>query len=440
MVAGAIRKTSGRDRARKPAGRRARGVQAIERAGFWHAVGTLRAGGRSIRVRQSLGLAVDRTTLDQAEEAARDLEAEIRARATGKVGRGGLVSVAAEDYVKAPRDRPLRPSTIIIIQEIVGQFRARRLNEIAAAEWIDWIDGNPEAKIVGRMAGNKSATRERFVGGVVAFLNFCKLKHGLAALPEFTRDRKATNPTRRARRRVEDLRPDLIRTLLDQAHISIRAQLIVECDTGARVSSVLHGARICDLNLAPGRETITFRNTKTGHDVAAALSPTAATILKEYLKWRGGLRDREAPLFLTRLREPYADNGGAYGTQNKTGFNAAKLRAQAAVREAGAKAAAAARRRGDRAAAADAIAAAKADAALLGKVTQHWFRHRMATIWLRKDPRAAMDQGGWRTIISVMGYAHSTPEYRQRLVAEVDELAPPAAAPARRSARRVGSR
>jgi hypothetical protein len=58
---------------------------------------------------------------------------------------------------------------------------------------------------------------------------------------------------------------------------------------------------------------------------------------------------------------------------------------------------------------------------LLGKVTQHWFRHRLATSMPRKDPRAAMEQGGWLDIRSVIGYSHDVPEYRRQLVAEMDD-------------------
>ena len=61
----------------------------------------------------------------------------------------------------------------------------------------------------------------------------------------------------------------------------------------------------------------------------------------------------------------------------------------------------------------------EADAALLGKVTQRWFRHRLATLMLRKVPWATMEQGGWLDIRSVIGYSHDVPEYRLQLVAEM---------------------
>jgi integrase len=65
---------------------------------------------------------------------------------------------------------------------------------------------------------------------------------------------------------------------------------------------------------------------------------------------------------------------------------------------------------------------AAADAALIRKVTQHWFRHLLATRMVRQDPRATMEQGGWLDIHSVMGYTHDVPEHRHRLVAAMDDL------------------
>jgi site-specific recombinase XerD len=65
---------------------------------------------------------------------------------------------------------------------------------------------------------------------------------------------------------------------------------------------------------------------------------------------------------------------------------------------------------------------AVADAELVAKVTQHWFRHLFATKMLRLDPRAAMEQGGWLDIRSLMGYAQDVPEHRRKLVAQMDDL------------------
>jgi hypothetical protein len=57
----------------------------------------------------------------------------------------------------------------------------------------------------------------------------------------------------------------------------------------------------------------------------------------------------------------------------------------------------------------------------------------LATRLIRKDPRAAMEQGGWLDIRSVIGYAQDVPEHRRQLVVDMDEVA---AARSRRGKRR----
>lgn len=407
------RGTTGGDRARKRTGRRARGLEVVERDGFWHVHGTVRASGRSIRLRRSLGLPATAGTYDIAWDEVRKIESDIRAEASGDKPRGDPVGVAAQAYLTLPRKRPLAPTAIRIVKEIVAKFGARRLNDIPASDWKAWVDA--------RQQGNAADTRERFINGVVAFQRFAVDHHHLKAVIGFQRDKAARNPRQRKRRRVDDLRPELIGILMNAAHISLRAQLAVEWSTGARVSSVLYGVRICDVILGEGRESIIFRNTKNGQDVAAALHPTAARILRDYVEWRGNLRDREAPFFLTWRRRPYADNGRAGGGQNKTAFNAARRRAREHILD---RAFAESRRRrneGDRAGAFDALLAARDDARLLRRVTQHWFRHLLATR-MRHDLRAAMEQGGWLDERSILGYIHDVPAARRAAVAAFDDI------------------
>ena len=259
-----ISKSAPSHRARKPTGRRPRTVKLKERDGYWHATGTLIASGRTARIRKSLGLPVASTSYRQAEIALAEYLDDEKARLSGQAGRGDSVAVAALGYLTAPRARPLGASTVRIVKEIKDRFDGRRLNAIGADDWRGWVDE--------RNAGRKSETRERFLNGVIGFLNFARRNHGLAAVPQFERDRKARNPNRRARRRTEELRPELIRALFDAAHVSLRAQLAVEYATGSRVSSILYGVRLCDLNLGKGREQIIFRGTKNGEDVTAALN------------------------------------------------------------------------------------------------------------------------------------------------------------------------
>src|SRR5581483_10014247 len=170
MVAGRVHPSKKSNRAGKRAGRRSVGIQVVDRAGHWHIRATVRAGGRSRRIRKSLGLAVETTSQDEAESAAQDLVDEIRARATKRSGRGDAVAIAAHRYLSLPRDRPIKHASIRIVQEIVQRFGERRLNEIADEEWCDWIDGDARGKRPGRMSGRSSATRERFLNTVMAFL------------------------------------------------------------------------------------------------------------------------------------------------------------------------------------------------------------------------------------------------------------------------------
>ena len=414
MVRTPLQGPAGGDRARKRAGRRARGLEIKERDGCWHVVGTVRAGGRSIRLRRSLGLPATAATYDTAWTEARAIEDDIRATATGGKPRGDPVAIALKACLERKRARPLSASSIRILKDVAAQFGPRRLNDVTAAEWKAWADQ--------RQAGNKAATRERYLSTIAAFLAFARKHHGLAIAVGFDRDKEARNPRRRQRRHIDELRPELIARLFAAAHISLRAQLAVEWSTGGRVSSVLYGVPVRNVMLAPGRETIVFSGTKNGDDVTAALHQSAAAILLDYVKWRGGLHDRDAPFFLTHRREPYADNGRAWGGQNKTGFNAAKRRARRKLLDEAYARSRALRRAGRRLDALEILLAARNDARLLRRITQHWFRHMLATR-MRHDIRAAMEQGGWRDERSVLGYVHDVPESRRAIVGTFDDFA-----------------
>ena len=98
-----------------------------------------------------------------------------------------------------------------------------------------------------------------------------------------------------------------------------------------------------------------------------------------------------------------------------------KRRAARALRQRAAAAALAAWRASQREGAWRAVHAGRDQAKLIGQVTQHWFRHLLATtiVAASGNLRAAMDQGGWLTAESVLGYTHDMPEVRRRLVAEL---------------------
>jgi len=399
----------------KKTSRRSPGLEVIARGGFWHIHGTVRLPTGSVRVRRATGLEARKELKPLAESERHRIETELRDEAIFGRKPGVSVAFAAHSYLTAPRERPVGAEQQRIAQRISRKFATRDLRSIKDEEW---------SALVNELHGaNKPSTRERFIGGVCAILSWCmkKPRGWIDAIPAFDRDNEARNPNRRARRRVDDLSSPLIMHMLAHAAPHYAAQLAVMWSTGARVSSLLYGARVCDLILAPGREQITFIGTKNGEDVTAALHPFAAKILGDYLEWRGDLHDREAPLFLTHVRKPYLHNGFASGGQNKTAFNRMKQRAAASLLATAEVLALEAEQHLRPADARELRADAADKASLLLRVTQHWFRHMLATKMQRGgDLRTTMDQGGWLDPRSVIAYSLDVIEYRRQIVSALD--------------------
>jgi hypothetical protein len=185
----------------------------------------------------------------------------------------------------------------------------------------------------------------------------------------------------------------------------------------------LQGCSFGDLDLKT--MTLTFRDTKNGEDVPVALPESLRNALLEYLRWRAQQVRRKTvgpgsdqALFLTYKGRPYKPNGGEWGTQNKTAFNAAKRRAVKKLATSYDERIAAMEAAGDQNEI-DRLQRMKADdLKLLAKITQHWMRHKFATDVGRRDPRAAMNQGGWLDVRSLHGYMISDAEHQRHLIEE----------------------
>jgi hypothetical protein len=391
--------------------RRAAGIAVIERHGFWHLHGRLRIGRRVKRIRESTELPATAANRAAAEELRRQKEHEVRDELLWGVSPSVPISVAVEQYLNRPRERPLNAIDISRLQEIDRKFGPRRLDEIAEQEWIKFVDK--------RMAGNKPVTRERYIDCVMFFLVWCQKRprKWLGQLPAFERDAKVRYRKQRRARRVGELRPELIALLIEHASPHLKGQMAIMWSTGARVSSVIYGCRCCDYLAAEGREQITFHDTKNGTDVTSAVHPWAAAVMTEYLEWRGVPTDREEPLFLTHLRQPYTDNGKSAGGQTETAFKGMVRRTCQTLRKSALREAAGLRRQHRGAAARARWADAQADIALLYQLTPHWFRHMLATTMMAEgDLRSTMEQGGWLDMRSVLGYTHDVPSRRRALV------------------------
>lgn len=368
--------------------KRSPGLEILERDGYWHIHGTLRIAGQSKRVRKSTELPSTEANREAAQAARHLIEAEFRNEVLHGIKPTVTIDVAAEDYLALSRVRPLNEIDLQRVEEIVAAFRGRKINSIALDQWDEFVNK--------RMQGNQPSTRERYLNLLFALLNHALGKKWIDELPQIKRNAQARKPKSRERRRVVELTSELVGLMIEAAAPHLRPQLAVMWCAGSRVSSILYGARFCDLVLTPGKEQLTFHKTKTGRDVTSHLHPWAADVLRAYIEHRGIPRDREAPLFLTDEGLPYADNERAYGGQTKTAFNGMKRRLVARLRAEG----------------------RHAEADLVAQVTPHWFRHNLATHLLASgvDLRSIMSQGGWETMESVQTYTHQVPETQRAAV------------------------
>jgi hypothetical protein len=399
--------------------RSAPGLQLVERDGFWHVHGTVRAsaldgGRRSRRIRKGTGLPAIAATLADAETLRDTWALEARQEVVHGRQPSRPLSLALEAWLKRKRKAGRRPSwrEVKLTQTIARRFGIRLVGDIPAEEWISFAEAET--------AGAAASTRERWLNGFMGFLNWCAAKPRRwitdKTLPHFERDAAARKPRHRQRRHVADWRPELILLLIDNSGAHLKPQLWVEWSTGQRVSAVLR-LRLRDAVLAPGREQVTFGTTKTGEPVTASLHPAAGAALRDYIKVRGRLWDRDGPLFLTHHGKAYKTENDLSG-HNRKAFDNAKARAVAARRRQALGQALELRRQGHVAAARDLIGQAWADLKLMRQITQHWFRHLLATTMmaLRAPVRVGMDQGGWLTVESFMAYAHDVPDVRRAVV------------------------
>ena len=381
----------------------------VERDGHWHVSTRVRVEDRRIRLRKGTGLPARPDVLADAEALRDKWIGEIRRDAIHGIKPSIPLGVAADQYLKRSRARPLNFRDVKVVQELDRAFGRRRLDKIADAEWVALVDT--------RNQGNAPQTRERWIAAAFAFLNWCREmpREYLRTLPAIERlkskELRQLGNAAADRRQVSGLRPDLVALMIENASWHYAPQLAVIWSTGARVSSILYGCRLCDAILAPGNERIVFHGTKSGEAVTAALHPWAADQVRRYLERRGRLEQRESPLFLTDRGRPYADNGKTSGGQNKSAFKGMRRRTVRALLRRFLEA----RKAGDRPAA----LAHRADARLVRRVTQHWFRHMLATELLSQgtDVRTIMDQAGWDDIRSLMRYAHTVDQVRRQAIA-----------------------
>jgi hypothetical protein len=321
------RTVSGKSKSKKIESWECEGLLIYVRGTTFHVRGTVSVGKRSERVRETLKITAVKENRQAAEGEVRKILGPVRARLGGGVVRKAVSTLVAERF-----QAHTGPSDKRILEDFTREFTTRILFDIPPEAIIAFVEERHRGAPSSGKPANKPETRERYVSGLCAFLNLQVAAGQYPKLPAFKRDQKARNPTRRARRDVENVDKRLLGYLFRACHSTIAAQLHIEYVGGTRVSSVLHGCSLGDLDLRA--MTLVIRETKNGEDVPIALPSDIKPVLETYLDWRqqqvraGRVGPgSNQPLFLTHKGRAYKPNGGAWGTQNKTGFNAAKRRA-----------------------------------------------------------------------------------------------------------------
>ncbi|MDX9862925.1 MAG: tyrosine-type recombinase/integrase [Rhodospirillales bacterium] len=365
--------------------------------------GTVRAGGRSCRIRRSTGFPADDDHFEIAQTEKNRLETEIINAAVHGLPPTRSFAEAAIAYLKLPRERPLGATQVRCVQQLnkhFGLMTLRSIDETAIAAYFEK-----------HHAGNKPASLERVKNALSAVLVYAKRMKWIDMLPDMFRDEDARNPLRR--RRVTDkwLPMEDCFLIIDHAAPHLRPQLAVKFATGCR-DPQLASVKIGDFTLDLGRGQVIFRGTKNDDDVVSSLQDWAVECVLEYFQTERKNARRSDPAFLTDKGKPYASSHGRWGGRIKKGFNSARRRAAESLLKQ----------------AAEEVEAGIAEclettekferAEKLKRATPHWLRHSMATHMLKLggDVGSTMDQGGWRDARSLQIYNHDVPEHRRTVV------------------------
>jgi hypothetical protein len=176
------------------------GLLIYARGSTLHVRGTVSVGKRSERVRETLKITAAKENRQAAESEVRKILGPVRARLGGGVVRKAVSTLVAERF-----QAHTGPSDKRILEDFTRKFTTRILFDIPPEVIIEFVEerhrGDPSA---GKPA-NKPETRERYISGPCAFLSLQAAAGQYPEVPAFKRDQKARNPTRRARRDVENV-------------------------------------------------------------------------------------------------------------------------------------------------------------------------------------------------------------------------------------------
>jgi len=323
--------------------------------------GTLRIGGKSVRVRESTGIDVSMPGAWEAADALRlQKEMEIVDRIVYHRPPPRHFELVAADYL-ARRDYS---NTV----EKTANELARVFAGIPVASLDrDLIEGFYDK----RFADLNRATRRRHEIVLHAILKLAVEQRLLNEVPFWNR---VPPRYKKGGAVMKRFLPGEVELIIECAAPHVRPLIAVMYVTGARVSQTLYLKREHFI-LERGRGQVTFPNTKNGHSYVRPLHDYAVDQLWIWMMRR---RDRHPEMFLTNHREPYyrrTDGGGCLWMGFRTPRDMAANELE---------------RRGY-----------PERAALMRQATPHWLRHNFANT-LRQvhglDARAIAKAGMWESV------------------------------------------
>ena len=347
-----------------------RGLKLFIRDNHWHMRGTVRAAGKSFRVRESLGLPANRPR-EEAEALRIRRETELLHSAVYGAKPTVTWAQAALSYLehRKPSVKDAR-----YIAHITDHFRDTPLQQITTAG----ISG-----YVGRHHRNKKAsTANRYLNSLSAVLHHAKRMGWLDTVPHIER------PKDIGHERVDKWLTVEEAELLISCYAPHLQQLaIFLCCTGCRIGEAV-ALTWTQVSLAPAHERVVFLNTKNGDSRGVPLHPWAIAAL-------ASLPHHQGHVFLTNRGVPYTDRRGEYGGQIKTGHNAAKRRAAAKLEKVDPERA----------------------AYLLRWRVHDWRHHSASHHAMNGTPdRTMMELFGWKDPRMVKKYAHLSREHLRQAV------------------------
>ncbi|NIA70748.1 site-specific integrase [Pelagibius litoralis] len=321
--------------------------------------GTVRAGKKSRRIRESTGLDCRTRGARQLAESLRiTREKEVLDELVHGSVPAVTFSTAAAGYLKTVPN--LGKTDHDNVKALIKRFGGVVVSALSAEDINAFYDD--------RYPKHAASTIQRHQTSLRSILSHAQEQGWLALPPPYARPKTTIKKGKHANKMFL---PGEGERIVDAADIRGQAILATLFVTGARVAQALYLPKESFI-LAPGRSRIFFPDSKNDNAYDRALHDYARQKIEAWLEERGD--DDEPALFLTDKGLPYAPRRASGGQIRKL-FNSARDKAVASLKAAGER---------DR-------------ARFLSSATPHWMRHNFANQVRAAggDVKDVMDAGMW---------------------------------------------